>query len=496
MQYQNGSLHLTAFEPGPDGGEIRWSHKRAVSLTEEGAAGQDRSLGVQDTFQGISAHTTGTQSVLYTRMLDQVLALNPGQDGEEIWSETVGAFDAQTNASFGGLALGDNAFYATSTETLYRYDTNPHHNRWRTVLDPSYDEKWANGDIILADETLYAAAEWRHGNGTSIYAVDAETGDILWRKPIPSDPAIAEQKPWRLFHYISVADGLLVAAGGDGTLWVLGETDASIAPAVKVSSAYPGPGEEVDVDLSGSGPGLQGNVTRYKADWGDGNTTGWQTDPVLTYAYTAPGDRTARFWVGNDANQTSSVTHTFHVGQEAPTEPNMVETAFARENQDLTFGVLGILVAVTGGAIGVARRYRERSRLQEELEAIEHLFEATRDRPAECEAQLTERKAHCRGLLTDGYLTEEQFQVVQTRVEELKQELRRGAVEDEFAFLPHGLVREAREMLHDGRVTSLEARAFLTALEESEVVTDEQRALVRDRIEAWYARDAGGGGRP
>ncbi len=285
--------------------------------------------------------------------------------------------------------------------------------------------------------------------------------------------------------------GVVGAAGRDASLWVIGETEASLKPHAEISDSTPAVGEEVQVDLSGTDPGVFGGATRYRAIWGDGAQTPWQPEPVLNHAYMDGGDVTARLIAGNDANQTASTLVTFSVGA---TEPNMIETAFARENQDLTFGILGILVALTGGVIGVGRRYRKRSRLQEELEALEAGFEETKSNPGECEAFLDNRKARARSLLLDAVLTEEQFGVIESRVAELHRELRTTVLDTRFQFLPHGMVGSIKKMLADGRLTAWERDAWEDLLDREEALSQAQKDQVRSQLDRWFGDDVGRGG--
>jgi hypothetical protein len=286
-----------------------------------------------------------------------------------------------------------------------------------------------------------------------------------------------------------VAEGIVAMLGTDDTVTVLGQTEASMGGPELDTEMYPEPGEEVTLDLSETEPGAFGQATRYKVDWGDGTVTGWQESPIFTHTYEEPGEVTARATAGNDANQTASTAIVMSVGG---SEPNWISERFAPENQDMTFGVLGVALALGGGVIGVGRRYRKRSRLQDELDALEQGFEELQDRPSECEPFLDNRKARARSLALDGALHEEQVTIVESRAEELRRTLRTGAVEEEFGFLPHALVVKARQMLEDGRVAALEAEAFLAALEEVEGISPTQRSRVRERIEGWHARDAGG----
>lgn len=433
-------------------------------------------------------------------------AFNP-TDGASMWEAELPA--ANTIERIGSHAIGirEDTIVAASPRALTSLQ-DPGEPTWEQRIPPGSPTTFGTSPLLLDGETVVVET-LRHepddlgsprlnGSGYGLQALDLATGDVLWdhgfHTPVgdPGDRftgAPTWQERWLHSSTPGFGSGVVVGAAPDGHVEVLGETSVSMAGPEVDQERFPPVGENVTLDLSDTEPGAFGPATRYRVDWGDGTVDGWQDSPTFRHAYDEPGNHTARLMVGNDANQTAITFVTMRVGQ---TEPNFIETAFKQENQEMTFGILGIAMALGGGLIGVARRYRERSRLQEELDAIDALFEETKHRPAECEAQLTERKAHARGLLTDGYLTEEQFGVIENRIEELKRELRLGAVEQEFAFLPYSLVTALREMLEDGRVTRMEKDGFLTALQADEMIHPEQKALVRERIEQWFARDAGG----
>lgn len=488
----HGSMNLYALDAAD--GAYLWRHKEDGMFGEARYGGETHSL--FETFLGLSARPAATDRVVYMRMSDRVLALNAGT-GQVLWSEVIGKEDVSPENQFAmsGFAVGGPTLYTASLGTLYRYDTDsdPPVNRWQMALsDPAPSERFGDGDLVLAGDTLYAATRWNLRNetgwyheGTTLLAVDADQGDERWRRTLRLDPG------WGGGLYQSLGEGVLAVAGAGTNFWVLGRTNASLDPVASVSNPIPPPGQEVHVDLSGTGPGVHGPATWFRAEWGDGTTTPWQADPVLSHVYNRTGEATARFVVANDANQTASTTHTFHVGGEAPARLNPLQVAFARENQDMTFGVLGIALAATGGAVGLVQRRRKRARLQDELEALEAGFDATKDNPGECEAFLDTRKARARSLLMDGELTEEQFGVVERRVQDLHKELRTTVLDARFQFLPHGMVQSVKKMLADGRLSAWERDALDDLLDREEALSEAQKDRVRGQLDRWFAEDRG-----
>lgn len=461
-------------------GAIQWRNSTEVVDGRADGVPVDPFTEVREPLPSTSFHPTGEPGAAYVKFDGKFQQRNPGQDGKVVWQQALGTKDATAGISGTSSAFTNDAVYVASLQTVARYDVagpTPVLD-WQTPLDRDRGELMGVGSLTVADGVLYAMAF--RGNETAFYAFEAATGEVRWRHEVHLTTEKAD-RPYSPFVW-GMGDGVIVAAGEDGTVHVIGRTNASLEPAADVSSTTPEAGETVSVDLSGTTAGAFGQADRYRAVWGDGSVSPWQSDPVLTHTYTEEGNATARFQVANDADQTASIHRTFRVGY---TEPNLVEEAFQQENQDLTFGILGLLVAVTGGAIGVARRYRERSRLQEELDALEAGFEDSRGNPGECEAFLETRKARARSLVVDGELTEEQFSVVESRIDELRGELRISMLDERFAFLPHGMVRTLERMLEDGRINAFERDALMQALDEQDMLSEEQKGKVERLIGQW-----------
>ncbi|HLE96967.1 MAG TPA: PQQ-binding-like beta-propeller repeat protein [Candidatus Thermoplasmatota archaeon] len=448
-----------------------------------------------------STTPTGSATELFVRPGRMIRSVDPNQ-GEERWKADLESDGRNSVFRGNSLAFDGATVFATSYLSVYRFKDGALVQDWPVaVLAP--DEHWTQ-DLVLSGGRLYAQSISDDGED-ALYALDADDGRIQWRhdlsKPMTSVRSRigpVESPTGRNITFaetgirFSVGEGIIAVAHVrgplDGNLTILGRTAASLAPVADVSSEYPSVGDEVTVDLSGTAPGLFGPATSFRTDWGDGEVTEWQSSPVLTHAYAEDGDKVARLMARNDANQTSSVLMTFHVGA---TEPNFLATAFQADNQDVTFGVLGLTGTAVGGAYGLTRLTSRRRRLTREMRLVDDAYAKTKDRAAECEAALAERKAHARGLLLDGKFDESQFSVLKRHIDDLARNLRLSTLDQRFDFLPHGMVRTLRDMLSDGRVSEWEHRHFLEALERDTMLTPEYKARVRELVDSWFDRDAG-----
>lgn len=383
------------------------------------------------------------------------------------------------------------------------------------------DFDWRAGDTIATPTgVVYHLAQHRNTTGAApgsqssdrseLFLLDAGTGTVLQELPIPlenhyaSDPSLGVGESFGGFSWIPTVhmtplgpDGILILSS-NGEAILIGPSPAGEGPPVKVSNRYPGVGETVTLEVP---PSVAASVEEVRVVWGDekdsAETLTTQTPTAAlpdgataaTHTYPEPRRYEAVVTMVHEDGTTSSRTVRFDVGGSPPEDPNILEQAFAPEYQDITFGVLGIAVALLGGAIGLARVRRRRNRLQEELEAVE---EIARDEsnPVRLDAALEERRDHVRDLVLAGKLDESQSQIVQDRIDELAREARMETLDEELGFLPLGIARTLEEMLSDATITRWERERFLDALDGEDRITEDEKARVREVVETWSRRDA------
>lgn len=493
-----GEAYVHAFDASD--GTLAWVH--AITPTDqagEGAQGQDAGFLEGTRLARLMSPAAGLQDEAYY-VVEELTAVVP-QTGSVAWSHPLPQVDSDIVGGNAFVVSGNDLFVA-SRGVLFKFDRAGEGLVWDQVIGAG--EHFDTEPLVLAGNILYARThqlpefvgfltleEFREDPEISpeyFYAYNPEDGSVHWKHKAVQVKERSYIDGATQFVF-AIAEGVMAIQGQDGTLRVLGATAASLGPVADVSDTYPRVRERVRVDLSATEPGVHGPASEYRAVWGDGTVTEWQTDPILTHAYASEGEQTAEFSVGNDAGQTATTTETFHVGE---TAPNLFSTVFAPENQDMTFGVLGVALALAGGGIGLAHRRRRRGRLARELDAIEAVHDTSRHEPDVCARLLLERKTQARALAVDGKLDQAHLQVIEARIDELIRGLRLSEVEEAFDFLPVAFVRSLRTVLEDGQVTRYERESLLDALEDEPVLTDAQKGLVRERLEAWFGEGADG----
>lgn len=196
-------------------------------------------------------------------------------------------------------------------------------------------EVWSRAPLIAAGPLLYGLAQPHSGvrvealgvdGRFALYAISRNDLDKVWdheltpgvelRPPssgLPSYPRLLPPQHYDNAYRFAVADGAAVTAGVDGTVTVLGRTAASIQPDLRIEPEFPMVGEPIVVDVSQSGPGVYGNATRFRVEWGDGSVDEWQNNARFVHTYHEIGSYPARFFLENEAGQSAIEPRTFHV---------------------------------------------------------------------------------------------------------------------------------------------------------------------------------------
>lgn len=441
---------------------------------------------------------------------DGVVAVNI-EDGSTQPPVTVGVGDSAPRDYGLQMAFGDGGLFVAKGTTLTRLNATDRQRDWDLALPLADNETFAPLDRAVAGGVLYTTTyQTSHHLGGfayphdyagfgAVYALDAATGSILWRHALPSAGPVGEPgwKMQLMDYRMAVADGVLVAAGRQGDVIIIGQTAASPQPRATVSDGPIYPGTNVEVDLSGSVAGAGGPAVAYRVDWGDGNVTGWQQNATSTHQYRAAGHPAALFQVRNAAGQTATVAHGLEVMapppiviQAQPIHQNALQFAFSEKNQAFTFFGLGVIVSLLGAAYAGIRVRRGRTGLRRELGALDAIMAANTHDGVACETALAERGARARGLLLSGRMDEAKYGVIKTAIDERLRTLRVTEFSQVFAHLPANLSANVRSMLSDGRIDDREMEAFRRLVMAASGLSKGRREDVLRLVGSWASRDA------
>lgn len=117
------------------------------------------------------------------------------------------------NASWPGLSATQDTAYLTNGSYVFAIDLQGGTQRWH------YPDKVQTGVFFFADPALTADQRLVVGGyDKSEYLLDAKTGQLVWKSPPSKEPIVAPAL---------VADGVIYAASGNGTLYALDPKDGS-----------------------------------------------------------------------------------------------------------------------------------------------------------------------------------------------------------------------------------------------------------------------------
>ncbi len=285
-------------------------------------------------------------------VLDRELFALNATNGYVRWRALIADPEPLPVAAGNGIAATADAVFVTSASTLYRISADGE-ERWRHDLPDG--ESWTAAAPVIAGDQVLATSLVDHAHGTSVRlrAVVAETGETAWTVESPEHwgRGRAPEPPVRL-----AAAGAALAVLERGTVTVYGTTAGSPTAVARPSTTTPLAREVVRVDLSGSGPGARGPATSYRADWGDGASTGWVAQPFLDHAYVDVADREARFHVRNAEGQSASTTLVFRVQVPEVVRPMSAAEALAAFAPWITLAAAGAIAGGGAAAVAVWRR--------------------------------------------------------------------------------------------------------------------------------------------
>lgn len=305
---------------------------------------------------------------------------------------------------------------------------------------------------------------------------------------------------------LAVASGLLVGVSGNARVAVIGTTGASPQPDVRLPDAYPAFGEALSIDLSASSPGALAEGLQFRVDWGDGSAEPWSNSTRYEHAYDAPpgydpDDPVAvasldpivgAVHVRNSAGQEALQTFTVYPGMPAPRlsedEP-LLSRAFAQENQEATFFLLGVLLTMLTASFGAWRLSSKRRRLRAELAHVEEQEKIGRRDAGEAEKGLRLLEGRATDLLAMRKLEEAQYAVLSDRIQTARRRIRVGIIEDDFGFLPLKVARRLQAMLTDGTLEAWEHEAIAEAVESESGLSAAHRKATLQQVDAWFKAD-------
>ncbi len=372
---------------------------------------------------------------------------------------------------------------------------------WQPVWSWQGEPNWDVVDIVGYQGEAWVALSQPESDVVDFIRLDLREGRVLSSVKVP----LAES-PVR-YEVDSVAldgvgagpvqssrwyPGIEVFPTGDGA-WLVGARHharltwterAPLAP----SNSFPSRGEAVQLEFRHDGP-----VT---VAWGDSHIEHLPaaergifrrdeaTLRTVTHRYDVDGTAGGTVTLYHANNQTTSYPFAVEVGGTPPPSLNFIQQQFAPENQDRTWGVLGIAVALAGGLYALYARMLRTRRIRGALLLMDELEERSIGQPEDALRELAAVRASLRDQLVQGRLDESQYHLLLARAADTGRRIHRRLVGPIASSLSPMFHRELEAAFSDGIVTRHEAEGLLEMLAREDVEAPARRRLA-NIINGW-----------
>ena len=270
----------------------------------------------------------------------QTWLIKTDQDGQEQWNKTYNSFDVFLQTRDGGFLIHS----VSPDESLLKVDSNGN-EQWKkimtemSILSISYFEQTNEGGYIFAGTKYYYDSIL----GSCIVKLDSH-GKKLWEK------VLRDELSWSIDTQAKKTDDGYVVVGispdrRNLKLMKFKGRDDPFA-VFTYEPEYPGVNQTVTFDASLSND-LKGNITNYRWDFGDGNTTDI-TGKKVTHSYAKTGEVSVKLTIMNNSAGVNSTRKKVFVQElMAPVETmnvtfgNFSGAKYAKETADGGFIIAG-----------------------------------------------------------------------------------------------------------------------------------------------------------
>lgn len=369
-----------------------------------------------------------------------------------------------------GAWVGDHIVIGL-TNSLSSFDARTFDREW------SWSEglDWYYQDVVvLASGELLLLVGRYDPPASQVVRLDSQEGRVLGKIPLPLAPVLTNDGLWYV-EMTALRSGLFVV-DDVGQVVVLGQADPALRPRVLVSDAYPRSGEAFSVRAlpppAGPAP------AHFLVNWGEGAIDNASVGQEVRHVFLEGGDRQVLVTAVYADGRTATETVTINVDQDAPQPRTLLQRAFAPENENLTFGVLGILLTLLGGVFTVGRARRRRSRLERELATLDRIRAVGERDPEAAARALVAYRENLPVELGRGRIDDGQYGVLELRALRLLKLLRTRVVAPVETKLTPRFARLVESAFEDGVLHEAECRNLLGALAlETRLSPPEKEAL-------------------
>jgi hypothetical protein len=300
------------------------------------------------------------------------------------------------------------------------------------------------------------------------------TGRLVQRLPLGLD--LPGQTGFRhsVMRLVPLDDGFVVV-DADGYAVRFGQGEDSLMPKATLEDAYPA------VDASfGLGVRPVAEAVATQVFWGDGGSSTLMPGERLTWRYGEAGEKTVRVTSIFADNRTATTTVAVHVGQDPPERLSFIQRAFAPENSEMTWGVIGLILALFSGIGAFAAWAWRRRGMSSDLRELDRIRASAVAQPLDALGDLRRYRRELRRRAAKGNLDGAAFASLAQEADTLARALQHRLLVHFEGRLGPRLRAIVDTALADGILASSELDAIGAALDgEARLTPGERRDLGR-----------------
>lgn len=347
-------------------------------------------------------------------------------------------------------------------------------------LWPGFEGSLIAQVVLAPPSDAYVLVRRATGSGFvgDLLRVDLATARTIDRLPIPLPP----EDILGGVTLLPIGEGRLLAWAGGGGAVLYDESPESLRPRIELDNPFPAAGQALS--LRAEVTGVMDDLT---VAWGDGILDRTTPGTMISHAYESPGRRVLRVVAHYPDNRTGTAEAIVNVGGEPPQELNLMQKAFAPDNQNITFGVIGLAATGIGGLFAYGSRLRRKSRLQTDMLELERLRQLGKNEPYRAARELAGYRTRLQKDLQAGALDDAQFTALSSEALRLLGTLRLRLVGGLEGRASPRFRHQLETALEDGSVTPEELAALRETLATETSLTAADRARLTTLLEGWTA---------
>lgn len=271
-------------------------------------------------------------------------------------------------------------------------------------------------------------------------------------------------------------DGLYVL-GDRGKLLRLAHAPEGARPNVVVSNSFPTPGDRVTIHATVNDV----RHASFEIDWGDARFTP-MTEGGASRVFSGRAVVDVKVRAIYEDGTTATTVAAVNVGGTPPPKLTALQTAFAPENQDLTFGIVGVGLTLLGAAFTIGRTRARIARLERELDAMEEIRLLSARDPREAVRTLRDYRQALPQEMARGRIDESHYHVLEARSARLLRVLRARLVTPYADRFSPRYQRVLEAAFEDATLGPAEWALLTEGLDTEGALSDEERRELRELL--------------